>query len=420
MATYKLIEIATGNVENLVLWDGISEYEVPSGYELLELTSSIEWDGNYGAASSSMSTPYSGLFQGRLYGSASYALTASYALNSTGINLDNVDHITFDTTPTATPTIGTLVWDDGNGTLDLGLKGGNVELKVGQQQYAMAYNAETESLSKGTVVYISGSQGQRIAIKKASAQSEGLSANTLGFVAETITAGSEGFILLNGVLPGMNTTSSLEGSLLYLSTTAGLYTTTKPVAPVHTVILGFIERRHQSAGSIFVKIDNGYELGELHNVLTNGASTGDLLYYSASVWTHTKILTGSYKLSGSLDVSGSITASFTGSLDGSVTGFFSGSSTGSFTGSFYGKFDGIKAGSAPIGSVQQNVGGEYIYNIIFGNSYVNSNYSVSVNGTTDLRVWTVENKTINGFRINSNDNTPTTGDVLWIAIPYNS
>jgi predicted RecA/RadA family phage recombinase len=420
MATYKLIEIATGNVENLVLWDGISEYEVPSGYELLELTSSIEWDGNYGAASSSMSTPYSGLFQGRLYGSASYALTASYALNSTGINLDNVDHITFDTTPTATPTIGTLVWDDGNGTLDLGLKGGNVELKVGQQQYAMAYNAETESLLKGTVVYISGSQGQRIAIKKASAQSEGLSANTIGFVAETITAGSEGFILLSGVLPKMNTTASLEGSLLYLSETPGLYTTAKPVAPVHTVILGFIQHSHQSAGSIFVKIDNGYELGELHNVLTNGASTGDLLNYSGNVWTHTKILTGSYKLSGSLDVSGSITASLSGSLNGSVTGFFSGSSTGSFTGSFYGKFDGIKAGSAAIGSVQQNIGGEYIYNIIFDNSYVNSNYSVSVNGTTDLRVWTVENKTINGFRINSNDNTPTTGDVLWIAIPYNS
>jgi hypothetical protein len=422
MATYKLIEIATGNVENLVLWDGISEYEVPSGYELLELTSSIEWDGNYGPASSSMSTPYSGLFQGRLYGSASYALTASYALNGGGdgvVDLTNVDSITFDTTPTATPTVGTFVWNDGDGTLDLGMKGGNVVLQLGQEQLARVYNAEATTLNDGEIVYISGSQGNRISVKRADSTDEDGSRNTLGMVTETILAGEEGFVTTGGVVHGLNTIGLTAGATLFLGTN-GQYTSTRPTAPNHTVIVGFVERVHASQGSIFVKIDNGYELGELHNVLTNGASTGDLLYYSASVWTHTKILTGSYKLSGSLDVSGSITASFTGSLDGSVTGFFSGSSTGSFTGSFYGKFDGIKAGSAAIGSVQQNVGGEYIYNITFNNSYVNSNYSVSINGTTDARIWTVENKTINGFRVNSNSNTPTTGDVLWMAIPYNS
>jgi hypothetical protein len=426
MATYKLIEIATGNIENIVLWDGISQYEVPSGYELLELTSSIEWDGNYGPASASMSTPYSGLFQGTLYGSASYALTASYALNGGGtfsgsVDLTNVDSIGFDTTPTATPTEGTLVWEDGDGTLDLGLKGGNVTLAVGQQQYAMVYNEETESLSKGDVVYLSGAQGQRISVRKAYASTEEQSKNTIGLVAETILAGEEGLVLLSGVLKKIDTTAYDQGDTLFLSTTPGEFTDTRPTAPNHTVIIGFVERLGGSTqGSIFVKVDNGYEIDELHNVSITTVQNGDLLIRDGDVWVNKKILSGSYRLSGSLDVSGSITASFTGSLDGSVTGFFSGSSTGSFTGSFYGKFDGIKAGSAPIGSVQQNVGGEYIYNITFNNSYVNSNYSVSVNGTTDLRIWSVENKTINGFRINSNDNTPTTGDVFWMAIPYNS
>jgi hypothetical protein len=424
MATYKLIEIATGNVENLVLWDGISEYEVPSGYELLELTSSIEWDGNYGAASSSMSTPYSGLFQGRLYGSASYALTASYALNGGGggaVDLDNVDHITFDTTPTATPTVGTFVWNDGDGTLDLGMKGGNVVLQLGQEQLARVFNDEATTLNDGEIVYIYGAQGNRISVRRADNSSEETSKNTLGIVTETILSGEEGFVTTGGVVHGLNipTASYDQGDTLFLGTN-GQYTKVRPTAPNHTVIVGFVERVHQSQGSIFVKIDNGYEIDELHNVLVTDVQNGDLLIRDGDVWVNKKILSGSYRLSGSLDVSGSITASLSGSLSGSVIGFFSGSSTGSFTGSFYGKFDGIKAGSAAIGSVQQNVGGEYIYNITFNNSYVNSNYSVSINGTTDLRVWTVENKTINGFRINSNDNTPTTGDVLWIAIPYNS
>jgi hypothetical protein len=238
-------------------------------------------------------------------------------------------------------------------------------------------------------------------------------------VTETILAGEEGFVTTGGVVHGLNTIGLTAGATLFLSS-SGQYTQTRPTAPNHTVIVGFVERVHASQGSIFVKIDNGYELDELHNILISTESNGDVLVYDGTIWRNTKTLTGDYQINGTLNVNGSITGSFTGSLDGSVTGFFSGSSTGSFTGSFYGKFDGIKAGSAPIGSVQQNVGGEYIYNITFNNSYVNSNYSVSVNGTTDLRIWSVENKTINGFRINSNDNTPTTGDVFWMAIPYNS
>jgi hypothetical protein len=81
---------------------------------------------------------------------------------------------------------------------------------------------------------------------------------------------------------------------------------------------------HATVGSIYVKIDNGYELGELHNVLTNGATNGDLLAYSGSVWTHTKQLSGSYGITGSLQAT-----SFTGSLQGTAS-YAINSSTASF------------------------------------------------------------------------------------------
>ncbi len=228
-------------------------------------------------------------------------------------SITNVDNIDFNMTSSAANAAGRLVWDDGNGSLYLGLKGGNVNLLLGQQTYARIFNAEATTLNKGEVVYISGSQGNRIAAKRADYIGEAGSATTIGFVAESIASGAEGFIITNGVLEKLNTVGLTTGTLLYLSS-SGQYSQTKPIAPQHTVTLGYVERVHATVGSIYVKIDNGYELNELHNVLTNGATYGDLLFYSASLWTHTKQLSGSYGVTGSLQAT-----SFTGSLQGSAS-----------------------------------------------------------------------------------------------------
>ncbi len=99
-------------------------------------------------------------------------------------------------------------------------------------------------------------------------------------------------------------------------TTAGSVTKVKPQAPQHTVTIGYVVHAHVNNGTIFVKVDNGYEIDELHNVrITTGSLTsGDLLVYSSSVWINTKQLTGSYNLTGSLTAT-----SFTGSLLGYLT-----------------------------------------------------------------------------------------------------
>jgi len=248
--------------------------------------------------------------------SASYATTASYAKNLViSGSISTVDYIDFNTTATVTqPVAGRVSWNSGDGTLDLGLDGGATTIQLGQSQAAKAYNAEATSLTKGEVVYISGSQGQRIAIKRAVATAELGSANTIGIVAETITAGAEGYVLTEGQLKGLNTSAYTAGALLYLSTTSGQFTETSPAAPNHRVTIGFVERVHASAGSIYVKIDNGYEIDELHNVLINGVSAGDLLVRSGSVWHNSKTLSGSYVLTGSLTATGQ----FIGSLNGNA------------------------------------------------------------------------------------------------------
>lgn len=435
MALYDFIEISTGTLLSVVEWDGESDPGTGSRFTMSLNTDPNIWQGVFPANENYIDI-YGGEFYGTFHGfhvgdtqgtsswasTASYAITASYALTA---SLDNVDHITFDTTSTTLPSIGTLVWNDGDGTLDLGLKGGNVTLQLGQEQVARVWNAETQSLNHGDIVYIYGAQGNRISVKLADNSSELTSKNTLGMVTETILAGEEGFVTTGGVVHGLNITTGYppldfqEGDTIYLGT-AGGYTKVKPTAPDHTVIIGFVERIHASQGSIFIKVDNGYELEELHNVLSTSPTTGDILLYDddIDIWINSKVLSGSYRLSGSLDVSGSITASFTGSLLGSVIGLFSGSSTGSFTGSFYGMFDGIKAG---IGDSWQQAGitFEYEYAVTFDNPYTNNNYSISIIGD-DLRAWSISNKQFTGFKIMSNSTTVPVGNVYWTTIPFNS
>lgn len=210
-------------------------------------------------------------------------------------SISNIDFAQFDTTVTAVEAVAKLQWDDGNGTLQLGLKGGNVNLQVGQEIVARCYNDSGVALTDGQIVYISGAQGNRVAVKLALATTDGTSAGTLGMVTEPIAIGEEGFITILGTVNGLNTTGLTEGAILYLSpTTAGAYTQTKPVAPQHTVTIGYVERVHATVGSIYVKIDNGYELDELHNVLITSPTGGNLLAYDQTnaVWKNINLTDG--------------------------------------------------------------------------------------------------------------------------------
>lgn len=210
----------------------------------------------------------------------------------------------------ATPTniAGRLTWNDTDGTLNVGLKGGNVTLQVGQEQVVRIVNKTGANLleSEYKVVRVrtqaeGGAQGQRLAVVNALATNEINSATTLGIVTENISQNQEGFITTFGLVRDINTSGTLQGETwldgdtLYLSpTTAGGLTKNKPISPDHLVIMGYVVYAHNNQGKIFVKVDNGYELDELHNVYINqntlvgNAKTtgGSSLYYSGSVWTN--------------------------------------------------------------------------------------------------------------------------------------
>ena len=221
-------------------------------------------------------------------------------LDANGYGLDNVSYIDFDTSSSATITEGKVVWNSGEGTLTLGLLGGDVDLDIGQENVVLCYNGTASAMSKGQVVYITGAQGQKPSIALASAASEGSSSKTLGIVAESISPGGDGFVTTFGAVKGVNTNSFTEGASLWLSTTPGQLTQTPPQSPNHLVFVGYCLKQSSSAGRIFVEPQNGYEIEELHNVLITSASENDILIYNSasSLWTNENLATAVKRLDG--------------------------------------------------------------------------------------------------------------------------
>lgn len=183
---------------------------------------------------------------------------------------------------------GRLKWNDTEGTLDLGLKGGNVTLQIGQENVLFVKNDDTVPLTDGMMVYISGANGANLLVKRALADSDLTSASTIGMVTEPLAVNGQGFITVFGTVRGLNTNAFNEGDVLYLSpTTPGAITNVKPVAPQHLVAIGYVEKKSGGNGEVFVKVDNGYELDELHNVkITNPVANKSLLQYNSAlgVW----------------------------------------------------------------------------------------------------------------------------------------
>ena len=150
------------------------------------------------------------------------------------------------------------------------------------------YNSTGATLTKGTVVYINGGQGNLPTVTKALATSDATSAQTYGVVQSDITNNNNGYVVVIGSLTDLDTQAYTVGTQLYLSgTTAGAWTSTKPYAPIHLVYVGIVVRSHPTQGVVEIRIQNGYELEELHNVYAQTPSNGDILQYnsSTSLWT---------------------------------------------------------------------------------------------------------------------------------------
>jgi len=216
------------------------------------------------------------------------------------------DHIALNVSPSGAGfVVGATEWNNTLGSSQTLLKGGNVILKNGVDLVARIVNKVTPNTTLTKAAYqavrVSGATGGRLSVELARANNDNNSADTIGLVTETIATNQEGFIITVGQLLDINTTGSLQGEtwadgdVLYLSpSTAGRLTNIKPTgATGHIVVMGYVEYAHATQGAIYVKVMNGWELDELHNVYINSPANNDALIYESStqLWKNKTIAT---------------------------------------------------------------------------------------------------------------------------------
>ena len=208
------------------------------------------------------------------------------------------------TSPISAAVVGTTATISLTGTYVTGVVGtspisatGTTSITVSIDQAAITANSATNAevirtyvknisgsaMTKGQAVYVSGADGTNVAIQLSTASTEAGSSKTLGLLAQDLSNNAFGYVIETGLISGIDTSAATAGQTVWLGNTPGSRVYGAPPAePSHSVYLGVVARSNANNGEILVKVQNGYELDELHDVFTTGVSTALPLVYSST------------------------------------------------------------------------------------------------------------------------------------------
>ena len=203
----------------------------------------------------------------------------------------NVDVLSFDTTVTlGAITTGQLQYDTGEGTLTLGMNGGNVMQSIGLEQYIRIRNVDSVEIVDGDVVAYFGTIGNsgKINVKRFNPATM-LGAYILGIATEHIAINADGLCTYVGKVRGFDTSGTpvsevwVDNDILWAHPTlAGKMTKVQPTAPSQQISMGIVVSAHGSNGTFSVRVVNIQALSRLTDVYAPTRASGDLLYWNAA------------------------------------------------------------------------------------------------------------------------------------------
>ena len=176
----------------------------------------------------------------------------------------------------------TAVYDDtGNQVILTGV--GGTANKISQE----VVNNTGATIYKGQAVYAGGAVGSsgQLRVVLSSNTAESTSSKTFGIMEDTVINGAIGTVVTEGLLEGLDTSTAQPGDPVWLGATPGQLIfglANKPSAPNHLVFLGIVTRAQQNTGSIFVKVQNGFELDELHDVVISNKQNNQVIRYNST------------------------------------------------------------------------------------------------------------------------------------------
>jgi len=150
------------------------------------------------------------------------------------------------------------------------------------------------AINKGQAVYVTSADGTNMIVSLASNGSEATSSKTMGLLDATVAINGMANVVTEGLLAGLDTSlAGTEGDPVWLGDNGNLIygLPNKPYAPRHLVFIGIVTRKNANNGEIFVKVQNGFELKEIHDVdlITTVPVNGHILGYDGTLWVNKTI-----------------------------------------------------------------------------------------------------------------------------------
>ena len=143
-----------------------------------------------------------------------------------------------------------------------------------------------ETMTIGTPVYVGVdlNAGTNMTVYKATNATEAGSSKTLGLIASSGITNDLVEVVTEGLLAGLNTSAATKGDPVWLGVNGALIfgLANKPVAPAHMVFLGIVTRVQSNNGEIFVKVQNGFEMNELHNYQEGSVQNNQVIVYESA------------------------------------------------------------------------------------------------------------------------------------------
>lgn len=191
----------------------------------------------------------------------------------------NIDVIDFDTAYATTLTAGQMGWD-GNNTLGIGMAGGNVIQRIGED--AFIYVKASSAITKGQLCMFTGVVGASSLITAAPSTGITNGQYIVGVAAESIALNGFGLIQVMGNLKGLDTSAFVDGDILYYnSAVTGGFTTTFPTSGPIVTVAAVTHAGNGGSGSLQIRISVTQRITAGTGISVSQTSSGTAVTNSA-------------------------------------------------------------------------------------------------------------------------------------------
>lgn len=200
-------------------------------------------------------------------------------------DIDDVASILFDINDGAASEEGRLKWNAIDGTLEVGMPGGNVNLQIGQEELIRMKNVSGSTIVNGAAVRISGVDGNHPTVGLSDAN-DPATAGCIGLATEDILHNAFGYVTTSGMVRDINTLAWNVADRLFVSQTPGELTNVYPSGTDRIILVAIVIKDSETEGMVWVWPINQAHLSELSSVTIDSPADNEVLAFDSGgvIW----------------------------------------------------------------------------------------------------------------------------------------